>query len=71
MSKQLNRKVLKVNNRSSVKQVFQYVEPMFKAHTQPQILSWGSRGRGVEGESYNSSDANGFRQIINKRRKPM
>lgn len=71
MSKQLNRKILKINNRSSVKQVFQYVEPTFKSHTEPSILSWANRGKGVQGESYNSSDAVGFKQIINKRRKPM
>lgn len=71
MSKQLNRKVLKVNQRTGITQHFQYVEPKFKAHTEPQIFSWANRGRGVEGESYNSSDAVGFKQIINKRRKPM
>lgn len=71
MSKQLNRQVLKVNQRTGITQHFQYVEPMIKSQTQASILSWGSRGRGVQGESVNSSDANGFRQIINKRRKPM
>lgn len=71
MSKQLNRKIVKINNRTSLGQQFTPVMPQFKAHTEPSILSWASRGRGVEGESYNSSDSNGFRQIINKRRKPM
>lgn len=71
MSNQLNRKILKVNNRTNVSQQFQNVVPEFKAHTKPSIFAWGSRGRGVQGESVNSSDANGFRQIVNKRRKPM
>jgi len=71
VSNQLNRKILKVNQRTSITQQFQYVEPTFKAHTRPSIFAWANRGRGVQGESVNSSDANGFKQIINKRRKPM
>jgi hypothetical protein len=70
MSKQLNRKVLKVNNRSGVNQVFKYVEPTLKSVANPSILSWASRGKGVEGESTNAQDL-GSKQIINKRRKPM
>lgn len=70
MSKQLNRKVLKVNNRSGVKQVFQYVEPTLKSVANPSILSWANPGKGVEGESVNSQDV-GSKQIVNKRRKPM
>lgn len=71
MGKQLNRKVLKVNNRTSVEQKFETVIPKFKGQTRASIFAWASSGKGIEGESYNSSDANGFRQIINKRRKPM
>jgi len=70
VSKQLNRKILKVNNRSSVKQVFQYVEPTFKSVAKPSIFAWSNPGKGVEGESTNSQDI-GSKQIINKRRKPM
>jgi hypothetical protein len=71
MSNQLNRKYLMVNQRTGITQEFKYVEPTIKSVTKPSILSWASRGKGVQGESYNSSDANGFRQIINRRRKPM
>ena len=71
MSNQLNRKILKVNNRTNLGPQFIPVVPTVKARTTPSIFAWGSRGRGVQGESVNSSDANGFRQIINKRRKPM
>lgn len=71
MSNQLNRKVLTVNNRKSVDQKFQTVTPSFKSETRASIFAWASRGRGVQGETANSSDANGFKQIINKRRKPM
>lgn len=70
MSKQLNRKVLKVNNRRGVKQVFQYVEPTLKSVAEPSIVSWRGPGKGVEGESTNAQDL-GSKQIINKRRKPM
>lgn len=71
MSNQLNRKLLKINNRTNLGQQFAPVTPVVKGRATPSILSWASRGRGVQGESYNSSDANGFKQIINKRRKPM
>ena len=71
MSKQLNRKILKVNNRSSVKQVFQYVEPRFKSVANPSIVSWSGPGKGVEGESTNTSGEVGSKQIVNKLRKPM
>ena len=71
MSNQLNRKILMVNQRTGIKQEFKYVEPTIKSVTKPSIFAWASRGKGVQGESYNSSDANGFKQIINRRRKPM
>ena len=70
MSNQLNRKVLKVNQRTGITQHFQYVEPQFKAHTRPSIFAWANRGRGVQGESINAQD-NNSKQIINKLRKPM
>ena len=70
MSKKLNRKILKVNNRTGIKQVFQYVEPQLKSVAQPSILAWPRPGKGVEGESVNAQDT-GSKQIIDKRRKPM
>ena len=70
MSSRLNRKVLKVNNRRSVKQVFQYAEPTIKGVASPSIVTWAGPGKGVEGESVNAQDT-GSKQIINKRRKPM
>ena len=71
MSNQLNRKIVKINNRTNTFQKFVTVEPLVKGESRASIFSWASRGRGVQGESYNSSDAIGFKQIINKRRKPM
>jgi hypothetical protein len=71
MSKQLNRKVLKVNNRTKVDQKFELPTPTFKGEARASIFAWASRGRGVEGESYNSSNDVGSKQVIHKRRKPM
>ena len=70
MSMQLNRKVLKVNNRKGITQKFVSVEPTVKSETRASIFAWASRGKGVEGESTNSQD-NNSKQIINKLRKPM
>jgi len=70
MSKQLNRKVLKVNNRTSIKQHFQYVEPFVKSVANPSIVTWAGPGKGVEGESVNSTSA-GDSQIINKNWRPI
>lgn len=70
MGNQLNRKVLKVNNRTNVSQKFLSVQPTVKGEARASIFAWASRGRGVEGESTNAQDL-GSKQIINKRRKPM
>lgn len=70
MSAQLNRKLLKVNQRTGITQHFQYVEPIVKGIEKPSIFAWASRGRGVQGESTNAQD-NNSKHIINKRRKPM
>ena len=71
MSNQLNRKTLKVNNRTSITQSFKYSEPLTKSIERPSILSWANRGRGVQGESTNSSGDSGSQQIVNKLRKPL
>jgi hypothetical protein len=70
MSKQLNRKILKVNNRTSIKQHFQYVEPMVKSVENPSIITWSNPGKGVEGESVNSYSTNDSK-IINKNWRPI
>jgi len=68
MSKQLNRKILMVNQRRGIKQEFQYVQPMIKSVANPSIVTWPSPGRGVEGESVNSGGEN---FIVNKNWKPL
>ena len=70
MSNQLNRKIVRINNRKSTLQQFVTVEPTVKSETRASIFAWASRGRGVEGESVNAQD-NNSKQIINKLRKPM
>lgn len=71
MEPQLNRRPLKVNNRKGVEQRFQPAKPTVKSETRASIFSWASRGRGVQGESVNSSGDVGSKQIINKLRKPI
>jgi hypothetical protein len=72
MSNQLNRKVLKVNNRTEVTTGFVYTPDRgYKSVAEPSIVSWNGSGRGVQGESVNSSGDVGSKQIINKQRKPM
>lgn len=70
MSNRLNRKILKINNRTSVSQEFKYVEPMLKSIANPSIFSWSSPGKGIEGETVNAQD-NNSKQIILKLRKPI
>jgi hypothetical protein len=71
MSKQLNRKTLMVNQRRGIKQHFNYT-PDFtpKGKAEPSVVSWAERGRGVEGETYNSKSTND-KFIVNKNWKPL
>jgi hypothetical protein len=70
MSKQLNRKVLKVNNRTEVSTGFIYTPDRgYKSVAEPSIVSWNGYGKGVEGESVNSQTGSGKAQLI-KNRKP-
>ena len=55
MSKQLNRKVLKVNNRTEVTTGFVYTPDRgYKSVAEPSIVTWNGPGKGVQGESVNS-----------------
>ena len=67
----MERQPLRVNNRRSIKQHFNYT-PDFspKGKAEPSIVSWANRGRGVQGESVNSQNqASKF--IVNKNWKPL
>ena len=70
MSNQLNRKVLKINNRTEVTTGFVYTPDRgYKSVAEPSIVSWNGSGKGVQGESVNSSTGSGKTQLI-KNRKP-
>ena len=70
MSSQLNRKVLKVNNRIEVTTGFVYTPDRgYKSVAEPSIVTWNGSGRGVQGESVNSGTGSGKTQLI-KNRKP-
>jgi hypothetical protein len=70
MSKQLDRKVLKVNNRQEVTTGFVYTpDKGYKSVAEPSIVTWTGSGRGVQGESVNSGTGSGKTQLL-KNRKP-
>ena len=71
-SKKLNRKRLTVNpNRRNRTQEFNFNTNLgFKSKANPSIVSWASRGKGVQGESVNSQN-NASKLIINKNWKPL
>ena len=70
MSNQLNRKVLKINNRTEVSTGFVYTPDRgYKSVAEPSIVSWNGPGKGVQGESVNSKTGSGKTQLI-KNRKP-
>lgn len=52
----IERKPLTVNNRRNVKQEFSYNKNLgFKSKANASVVTWAQRGRGVQGESVNSS----------------
>ena len=71
-SEKLNRKRLTVNpNRRTRKQEFNFNTNLgFKSKANPSVVSWASRGKGVQGESVNSQN-NASKLIINKNWKPL
>jgi hypothetical protein len=71
-SAKLNRKNLTVNpNRRTRKQEFSFNTNLgYKSKADPRVVSWSSRGKGVQGESVNSQNqASKF--IVNKNWKPL
>ena len=69
MSKQLNRKVLKINNRTEVATGFVYTPNKgYKSVAEPSIVSWNGSGRGVQGESVNAKTGSGKQQLIQNRK---
>ena len=70
MSKQLSRKPLKVNNRTGIKQHFEYIQHGYKSDAEPSIVTWRGSGRGVQGESVNSKSGSGSQPVL-RNRKPV
>ena len=71
MSKQLDRKVLKINSRTEVTTGFVYTPNKgYKSVAESSIVSWKGSGRGVQGESVNSGTGSGKQQLL-KNRKPV
>lgn len=71
-SNKLNRKRLTVNpNRRTRTQEFSFNTNLgYKSKAEPSVVSWASRGKGVQGESVNSQN-NASKFIINKNWKPV
>lgn len=70
-SPRLNRKVLRVNSRDGIKQHFDYVAPKkYKSSAEPRVMTWVTRGKGVQGETINSTN-NASRLIVNRQWKPI
>jgi hypothetical protein len=71
MSKQLDRKYLRINNRQEVTTGFVYTpDKGYKSVAEPSIVTWTGSGRGVQGESVNSGTGSGKQQLL-KNRKPI
>lgn len=70
MSKQLQRKVLQVNQRRGIVQHFTYIEPTIKSVANPSVYTWATAGRGVEGESVNSTNK-ADSQILRRNWRPL
>lgn len=69
-SPKLSRKPLTINPRRSIKKEFGFNSNVgFKSKASPSVVTWGSRGRGVQGESVNSTN-NASNQIVNRGWKP-
>ena len=70
-SPRINRQPLVPNNRRSVESEFTYNNNLgFKSKANPSVVSWASRGKGVQGEEVNSTN-NAARLIVNKNWKPL
>ena len=70
-SPKINRKTLKVNNRRSINQEFSFNTNLgFKSKANPSVVTYATRGKGVQGETINSTN-NAARSIINRNWKPL
>lgn len=70
-SHQLKRQLLRVNGRTGIKKEFSFDNNSgYKSTANPRVATWQTRGRGVQGETINSTN-NAARLIINRNWKPI
>ena len=70
-SPKLNRKTLKVNQRTGISQHFGYNTNLgYKSKASPSVVTWQTRGKGVQGEEVNATN-NSARSIVNRNWKPL
>jgi hypothetical protein len=70
-SPKINRKLLRPNRRDGIVQHFDYVPSnKFKSAAEPKVFTYLTRGKGVQGETVNSTN-NAARLIVNRNRKPL
>ena len=70
-SEKINRKPLRPNQQRGLTQHFPYNQNLgYKSKANPSVVSWASRGKGVQGESVNSKN-NASQLIFRKNWKPL
>ena len=70
-SPKINRKVLAPNNRRNVKSEFIFNTNLgYKSVAEPSIVTYQTRGKGVQGETVNSSNKRA-RLVVNRNWKPI
>mgnify|MGYP006286343345 CR=1 FL=1 len=67
----MERKPLRPNQQRGIKQHFPFNTNLgYKSKANPSVVSWASRGKGVQGESVNSKN-NAAQLIFRKNWKPL
>ena len=70
-SPKINRQVLRPNNRRNVKSEFNFNTNLgFKSKANPSVVTYQTRGKGVQGETVNSTNERA-RLVINRNWKPL
>jgi len=70
-SPKINRQVLRPNNRRNVKSEFNFNTNLgFKSEANPSVVTYQTRGKGVQGETVNSTNERA-RLVINRNWKPL
>lgn len=70
-SPKINRQVLRPNNRRKVKSEFNFNTNLgFKSKANPSVVTYQTRGKGVQGETVNSTNERA-RLVINRNWKPL